>query len=172
MRRANYTVPVSARLRNKIAIVTGAGGGIGRAICLAYADEGAALVCGDIDREGAEETVAQIKARGGRAAAVTGDLARERTSLDLVAAARTEFGGLTTVVNSAIRDVSYLPVTELQLVPGKVAKRKVSSPSTPESVSAPNPPWIVSSPAEPVMVSLPAPPRWLIHARRVIESIR
>lgn len=103
------------RLQGKIAIVTGAGGGIGRAICLAYADAGAALVCGDIDRAAATETLAQIKARGARAAAVIGDLAREQTALDLVAAARAEFGGLTTVVNSAIRDVSYLPVTELPL---------------------------------------------------------
>lgn len=103
------------RLQNKIAIVTGAGGGIGRAICLAYADEGAALVCGDINREAAEETVAQVEARGGRAVVVAGDVARERTSIDMVAAARTRFGGLTTVVHSAIRDASYLPVTELPL---------------------------------------------------------
>lgn len=103
------------RLQDKIAIVTGAGGGIGRAICLAYADEGAALVCSDIDDAAANETVAQVKARGGRAVAVIGDLAREQTSLDLIAAARAEFGGLTTVVNSAIRDVSYLPVTQLPL---------------------------------------------------------
>jgi len=108
-------VPVSRRLQNKIAIVTGAGGGIGRAICLAFADEGAALVCGDIDRATASETVAQVKARGGRALAVVGDLAQEQTSLDLVAAARKEFGSLTTVVNSAVRDAAYLPVTELPL---------------------------------------------------------
>ncbi|NJN39982.1 MAG: SDR family oxidoreductase [Gammaproteobacteria bacterium] len=107
---------MSRRLENKIAIVTGAGGGIGRAICLAYADEGAALVCGDINQEAARETVAQIEARGGRAAAVFGDLALEQTSIDLVGVARREFGGLTTIVNSAIRDVPYLPVTELSLV--------------------------------------------------------
>lgn len=104
------------RLQNKIAIVTGAGGGIGRAISVAFADEGAALVCGDINHASVNETVAQIQAQGGRAAAVIGDLAREQTALDLIAAARSEFGGLTTVVNSAIRDVSYLPVTELPLV--------------------------------------------------------
>ena len=106
---------MTRRLHGKIAVVTGAGGGIGRAICLAYADEGAALVCGDIDREAAVETVVQVEARGGRAAVVAGDIAREQTALDLVAAARA-LGGLTTVVHSAIRDASYLPVTELPLV--------------------------------------------------------
>jgi len=107
---------VSARLQDKIAIVTGAGGGIGRAICLAYADEGAALVCGDIDQAAANETATQIRERGGLAAAVIGDLAEEKTSLDMIAAAKAKFGGLTTVVNAAIHDVSYLPVTELPLV--------------------------------------------------------
>lgn len=105
----------SSRLRNKIAIVTGAGGGIGRAICLAYADEGAALICGDINRQAANETAHQIKERGGVATVVTGDLALEKTSLDMIASARSEYGGLTTVVNSAIHDASYLPVTELPL---------------------------------------------------------
>jgi len=107
---------VSGRLQGKIAIVTGAGGGIGRAICLAFADEGAALVCNDINRGTVGETAAQVAARGGRAAVVAGDLALEQTSRDLAAAARAEFGGLTTVVNSAVRDASYLKVTELPLV--------------------------------------------------------
>jgi NAD(P)-dependent dehydrogenase (short-subunit alcohol dehydrogenase family) len=103
------------RLQGKTAIVTGAGGGIGRAICLAFANEGASLVCGDARQEAANETAALVEQRGGRAVAVTGDLAQEEASLDLVAAARTQFGGVTTVVNAAIRDASYLPVTELAL---------------------------------------------------------
>jgi NAD(P)-dependent dehydrogenase (short-subunit alcohol dehydrogenase family) len=105
----------SRRLQDKIAIVTGAGGGIGRAVCLAYAHEGAALVCGDINHETANETATQIKERGGLATVVVGDLAQEKTSLDMIAAARAEYGGLTTVVNAAIHDASYLPVTELLL---------------------------------------------------------
>ncbi len=103
------------RLQGKVAIVTGAGGGIGRAVCLAFADEGAALVCSDINRESAGETAAQVRSRGGRAVAIVGDLAREQTASELVAAARAEFGGLTIVVNSAVRDARYLPVTELPL---------------------------------------------------------
>ena len=103
------------RLQGKTAIVTGAGGGIGRAICLAFANNGAALVCGDARQEAANETAALVEERGGRAVAVTGDLAEERTSLDLIAAARGQFGSVTTVVNAAIRDAPYLPVTELAL---------------------------------------------------------
>jgi len=101
------------RLQGKTAIVTGAGGGIGRAICLAFASEGAALVCGDTRQDEVDQTAALIEERGGRAAVVIGDLAREKMSLDMIAAARMEYGSLTTVVNCAIRDASYLPVTEL-----------------------------------------------------------
>jgi len=109
---ATDTLP---RLQGKTAIVTGAGGGIGRAICLAFANEGAALVCGDTREEAVDETAALVEKRGGRAAVVIGDLAQEKTSLDMIAMARAQFGGLTTVVNCAIRDASYLPVTELPI---------------------------------------------------------
>lgn len=103
------------RLEGKKAIVTGAGGGIGRAICLAFAAEGAAIVCGDINEAAANETVSQVEAAGGQAVAIIGDMAKEATTLDMIRAAGSSFGGLTTVVSCAIRDVSYLPVTELPL---------------------------------------------------------
>lgn len=103
------------RLEGKTAIITGAGGGLGRAICLAFAKQGAALVCGDINQASADETVKQIKDQGGRAIAVIGDLAQEQASVDLTAAAQGQFGGLAIVVNCAIRDVSYLPVPEMPL---------------------------------------------------------
>ncbi len=103
------------RLDGKIAIVTGAGGGIGRAICLALAKEGSAVVCGDLNEATAAETAKLITDAGGRAVVVAGNLADEQHSRELVAAAKSEFGGLTTLVNSAIRDVSYLPVTELPI---------------------------------------------------------
>ncbi|HEY9364829.1 MAG TPA: SDR family oxidoreductase [Chitinophagaceae bacterium] len=54
-------------LENKIAVVTGAGSGIGKAISLLYADEGAKIVVSDIDEKGGDETVREIKAKGGEA---------------------------------------------------------------------------------------------------------
>src|SRR5216684_3702722 len=54
------------RLQNKVAIVTGAGSGIGRAIALGYAAEGARLVAADINLPAAQETAAEITAAGGQ----------------------------------------------------------------------------------------------------------
>ena len=103
------------RLDRKKAIVTGAGGGIGRAVCLAFAKEGAELVCADINETSADETVTRVKAEGGRAVAVIGNMADELHSHALVETAEKELGGLTSIVSCAIQDVPYLPVTELPL---------------------------------------------------------
>src|SRR5438876_7577005 len=62
------------RLATKIAIVTGAANGIGRAIAFRFAAEGAAVVIGDIDGAGLTRTAAAISSAGGTAAAVPGDL--------------------------------------------------------------------------------------------------
>jgi NAD(P)-dependent dehydrogenase (short-subunit alcohol dehydrogenase family) len=54
-------------LQDKVALVTGAGSGIGKAVALAYAREGAAVVVSDIDEKGGQETVSEIKQAGGNA---------------------------------------------------------------------------------------------------------
>jgi NAD(P)-dependent dehydrogenase (short-subunit alcohol dehydrogenase family) len=57
------------KLTGKVALVSGAGGGIGRAICLAFGEAGAALACCDIDAASAEETARLARDGGGRAVA-------------------------------------------------------------------------------------------------------
>ena len=103
------------RLETKKAIITGAGGGIGRACAEAMAKEGAVVLCADISEERVSETVAAITDAGGTAKACVGDMSQEAHTKKLVAGAQSELGGLTSIVCSHIRDVPYLPVTELSL---------------------------------------------------------
>jgi len=63
-------------LRGKIAVVTGAGRGIGRAIALTFADEGAFVVVNDIDSSVAEEVAKEITSRGSRALGVRADVTK------------------------------------------------------------------------------------------------
>lgn len=88
-------------LENKVAIVTGASSGIGRAIAYQYAAEGAKVVVSDIDEAGGKETVAQIRERGGRSIFVRADTSRPEDNEALVRAAVKEFGALHIATNNA-----------------------------------------------------------------------
>jgi glucose 1-dehydrogenase len=89
------------RVAGKVALVAGAGGGIGGAGAEALAREGAAVFCTDSDGTAAEATAARIWAAGGRASAAALDL-RDRAAVDTaVAAAVREFGRLDIVLESA-----------------------------------------------------------------------
>ncbi|MGH3971252.1 MAG: SDR family NAD(P)-dependent oxidoreductase, partial [Mycobacterium sp.] len=68
---------MSKLLEKKSAVVTGAGSGVGRAASLRFAEEGARVVCADIDVEAAKQTVQQIEAAGGTAIAISADVSRE-----------------------------------------------------------------------------------------------
>lgn len=90
-----------SKLDGKVALVTGAGRGIGRAIALKLGSEGARVVLNDIDPEPAEETVAAIKAAGSDAVAVPGDVTSDDFAAKFVQTALDTFGGLDIIVNNA-----------------------------------------------------------------------
>ena len=88
-------------LKGKVAIVTGASSGIGRATARLFAAEGASLVVSARRREALEELVAEIADAGGRAVAHAGDVREEACAESLVALAVGEFGGLDVAFNNA-----------------------------------------------------------------------
>ncbi|WP_291868504.1 SDR family oxidoreductase [Bradyrhizobium sp.] len=88
-------------LDGKVAIVTGASSGIGRAIALLFASEGARLVVAARRRELLEGLVAEIETAGGAACALAGDVSDESFSSALVEQTKSRFGGLDIAVNNA-----------------------------------------------------------------------
>lgn len=88
-------------LANKVAIVTGASSGIGRATALLFASEGAAVVVGARRKHELEKLVEEIKSKGGHAASVAGDVGDEDYAQALVATAVEHFGGLDISFNNA-----------------------------------------------------------------------
>ena len=89
------------QLEGKTALVTGAGRGIGRAICLALAEQGAAIVAVARTREQIEAVAQDVRGAGGRAIAVVADVTRDDEILGSVEAARRELGGVDILVNNA-----------------------------------------------------------------------
>jgi len=101
-------------LSGQVAIVTGAGRGIGRATALELAQMGADIVVAELDREGAERTAAEVKGLGRRVSVVRTDVTSRDDLTTMADRARAEFGRIDVLVNNAgiYRAAAPLDVTE------------------------------------------------------------
>jgi len=88
-------------LKGQVAIVTGGGRGIGRAIARRFASEGAAVVVAARSDNELREVVAEIQGAGGKAAAVVADIGREADCQKIASAARAAFGSIHILINNA-----------------------------------------------------------------------
>lgn len=102
-------------LSNKVAIVTGASSGIGRATAKLFAREGARVVVSARRKTELDALVGEIEAAGGQAIAVAGDIGSENLAKDLVDAAVTRFGGLDIAFNNAGVTGETKPTVEVSL---------------------------------------------------------
>ena len=104
------------RVRDKAAVVTGAGRGIGEAIALRLAEEGAKVVVNDVNEENCGRAVEAIRSKGGQAVLVIGSVTVREIAQKIIDTAVKEFGTVDILVNNAgiLRDASLHKMTDEQ----------------------------------------------------------
>jgi len=104
----------SGRLQDKIALITGADSGIGRAVAIAYAREGADVAIAYLDEhDDARETARWVEAAGRRCLLLPGDLAQKQHCQDIVAKTVDQFGRIDVLVNNAAFQMSHETLEEI-----------------------------------------------------------
>ena len=102
-------------MKDKIALITGGASGIGRAVALAWAREGAHVVVSDVDEKGGAETVALVQKAGTKALFVKADVSKPEDCEALVRAAKDKFGRLDVACNNAGIGGPQVPTAEYPL---------------------------------------------------------
>ena len=107
---------MARRLEGKVAVITGAGRGIGKADAILFAKEGAMVALTDIDAGPIEETVKEIQAAGGKAVGIAGDVVKLEDCQKIMDTAVEKFGSLDILVNNAglTRDALIHKMTDSQ----------------------------------------------------------
>jgi NAD(P)-dependent dehydrogenase (short-subunit alcohol dehydrogenase family) len=102
------------RLSGKVAVITGADSGIGRAVAIAYAREGADVLLSYLEEhEDAEDTAGHVRQAGRRAVLVDGDLSNPQHCRDIIAKAVEEFGRIDVLVNNAAYQMTHESFEEI-----------------------------------------------------------
>lgn len=101
-------------LRNKVALITGAGSGIGRAMALTFTDDGARVAVLDYHRDSAEETAAMVREKGGEALVIHANVAKEDQQRRAVDECLACFGALHCAVNNAALGGGFAMLTDFE----------------------------------------------------------
>jgi NAD(P)-dependent dehydrogenase (short-subunit alcohol dehydrogenase family) len=145
---------VHESFEGKVVLITGAATGIGRATSLAFARAGASLVLGDLNEQGANETVALVRELGGNAHFVRTDVSREADVAALVKHAIDTFGGLDCAFNNA--GIAATPVL-IHETPrsSSIGRSRLTSRASSCASSTNSPTW-----SAPGAAPSSTPPRW------------
>lgn len=102
------------KLQDKVAIITGAGSGMGRAIAILFAAEGAKVIVADINQESIDAVVAKITEAGGSAKGIVVNISKETDAQHMVDTAVNTYGSCNILVNNAGVMDNFVPVAELK----------------------------------------------------------